>query len=393
MCHHYPLSRRATKLIADHCSAVTQRAPGRRPVKAITLLVSIFLLTACGPQQDDATRKKRVRGPARVELVTLLPQQLQPTLTRPATLEPRREVRVFNQEEGRLTELPPYEGDRVAAGEVIARLDDRLLRAEFNKADATRKQARLDLRRLERLVQQKMVADEAIERARTALAVAGAEVSLLRARLDYSVIQAPFDAVVAARLVEPGDVLARFSHLLTLSDASTLTAEVGVSELWLPRLHVGAMASVTIDALPGKTYPGRIERIHPGVNRDTRQGLVEVVLNPVPDGARPGQLCRVTFTATGHEALLVPFVALQFDRAGEYVMVAELDLESDAEGAMRARRVNLRTGSGFGERLEVLDGLEPGARVVVRGLLGLKDGDAVSAAPDDSGVDAGETSP
>jgi membrane fusion protein (multidrug efflux system) len=337
----------------------------------LCLLLSVVLAGcefASAPADDKP--KKRVQPAVAVDVVQLRSETISRSLQRPATLAPRLEVRIFNQEEGRLTSLLPYEGDAVAKGEVLARLDDRLLRASLNKAEATLKQAQLDLNRLERLVKREMVSEEAIERARTALVVAEAEVSLLRTRLDYSVIRAPFDGVVSARLVEPGDVAAKFSHLLTLTKPSPLVAEVGVSELWLPHLKVGDRVSLTIDALPGERFSANIDRIHPDVDRNSRQGVVEVVLEPVPAGARPGQFCRVTFRSPPSEALLVPFAALQYDSAGEFVM------RVGADG--KAHRAAVKTGDGIDDRLQLLQGLQAGDRVVVRGLLGLKDGSVVS---------------
>ena len=331
----------------------------------------LTLLVGCdfASSPSGGPPKKRARPAVTVDVVRLYDETISRSLARPATLAPRLEVRIFNQEEGRLTALLPYEGDRVAEGEVMARLDDRLLRASLNKAEATLKQARLDLSRLERLVKREMVSAEAIERARTAVVVAEAEVSLLRTRLDYSVIRAPFAGVVSARLVEPGDVLAKFSHLLTLTRPSPLVAKVGVSELWLPYLAVGDKVSLTIDALPGQGFNAKIDRIHPGIDRSSRQGVVEVVLEPVPAGARPGQLCRVTFRSPPLQALLVPFAALQYDSEGEFVMQVGDD--------GKAHRVAVKTGAGIGDRLQLLAGLQAGDRVVVRGLLGLKDGRAV----------------
>jgi len=183
--------------------------------------------------------------------------------------------------------------------------------------------------------------------------------------------------------MEPGDVLAKFSHLLTLTRVSSLHALVAVSELWLPRLTVGDSVELTIDALPGQTFAGSIGRIHPTVDPATRQGKVEVVLEPVPPGARPGQFCRVHFQSPPFEALMVPFASLQYDAEGEYVMRVDAgDL---------VHRVAVSTSDGFGERLRVVFGLAAGDRVVVRGLLGLEDGKRVqlNEATDIAGPAAG----
>jgi RND family efflux transporter MFP subunit len=158
--------------------------------------------------------------------------------------------------------------------------------------------------------------------------------------------------------------------------------------LWLPYLAVGDQVSLTIDALRGQRFSANIDRIHPGVDRNSRQGVVEVVLEPgsdrVPDGARPGQFCRVTFNSPPLQALLVPFAALQYDSEGEFVMRVDADL--------KARRVAVKTGDGVGDRLQVLDGLAVGDQLVVRGLLGLRDGSTVSIREADSGPAAMQNS-
>jgi len=288
---------------------------------------------------------------------------------RTGTLRARRQVRIFNQEEGRVTDLPFYEGDRVDAGALLARLDDALLRAELERTVATRAQADQDLKRLRRLVDRQMVSEDEVSRAATALEVAQSEEALLRTRLGYMEIRAPFAGVVAERLVEPGDAVPQHTHLLTLIDPGSLVTQVTVSELLLPHLKVGAPVAVRIDALGTGNHPGRIQRIFPQVDARTRLGTVEVVLEPVPPGARAGQLARVSLDVAALTSLNIPLAAVQQDRDGEFVY--RLD-ESSA-----VHRTPIRTGTRLGVNVSVLEGLSAGDRVVTRGFLGLKDGRTV----------------
>lgn len=292
---------------------------------------------------------------------------------RTGTLRVRRRVKVLSREEGRITGLPYHPGDRVEAGAAVLRLDDSLLRAELRKAEAQRRQARTDLTRIERLHARDLVSEEALSQARTALDVAAAEAALLETRLGHTVERAPFAGVVSARLAEPGDAVAEFTHVLTLLDPRSVYAEVPVSDLLLARLAEGDAVTLRVDALGPTAHAGTIHRLHPAVDPRSRRGVVEVTFDHRVPGIRPGQLCRATFREPAGSVLAVPFTALRRDRDGEYVYRV-------VDG--RAVRTPVITGRHLGGQVEVVDGLEAGATVVIRGFLRLHDGMAVRVTGD-----------
>lgn len=345
--------------------------PRLRALPPLLLLLSSLLATACS-QDGGTSQPAPKKAPPATHLVAAGEVSHAPlpyASTRTGTLRTRRQVRLFNQEEGRIIELPFYEGDRVEQGAVLARLDDALLRAELERAVATRTQAEQDLKRLRRLVERQMVSEDEVSRAATAVEVARAEEALLRTRLGYMVIRAPFAGVVSARLVEPGDAVPRHTHLLTLIDPGSLVTEVSVSELLLPHLALGQKVRVLIDALGREAHAGHISRIYPQVDASTRLGTVEITIEPVPPGARAGQLARVTLEIPALTTLSIPLTALQQDRGSEYVF--RLDDDNVAH------RAEVRTGTRLGARVSILEGLDAGARVVTKGFLGLKDGMSV----------------
>ena len=321
------------------------------------------LLCGCGAESNSKPAAPAPRAHL-VQLATAEPGRLSYTADRAGSLRAVREVRIVNQEEGRLTEVGVREGDRVRAGEVLVRYDDRILRAELDKASATLGQAELDHQRSRQLKDKGFVSDDAVSRTATALEIARAQVRLLRARVQHMSIAAPFDGVVARRLVEPGNVTPQHTHLLTVIDPSQLVTDVNVSELVMPYLALGDPAGVRIDALGEKLHPGRIVRIHPAIDPATRTGRVEVALQPAPKGALAGQFCRVELSTGASEQLVVPLASLQRDVQGEFVYVYE-------EAGGTVRRAGVATGLRLADRVEIRDGLERGARVVVKGFLGL----------------------
>jgi membrane fusion protein (multidrug efflux system) len=251
-------------------------------------------------------------------------------------------------------------------------MDDKLLQAELNKAIATRKQAAQDVSRLTRLRKRKLIAEEEMLRATTALDVAKAEELSLATRLGYSRIHAPINGLISKRLVEPGDVVPKYTHLLTIIDTSKLLTEVAVSELLMPGLQIDDPVEIQIDALGKQTFMGRILRIHPALDAATRRGKIEVILDDPPVDAQPGQLCRVSLRGKLRQRNTIPYNALRRDNEGEFVYVIDAD--------SRAQRRAVQTGLRFTDRVEVLHGLAENERVIVRGFLGLKPGKKVRTA-------------
>lgn len=330
--------------------------------------ISLVLALAGDSFAQRKGGKKNAR-PHLVESVAVENLPLSFETVRTGTLAARKSVRIFNQEEGRIDSISVREGDRVKAGTLLVRLDRRLLTAELAKAAAKRRQVEGTLKRVRELSRRKVTTQERLDQSEMELSVAKAEENLIRTRLDYTRIRAPFDGIVTERKAEPGDIAPRHTHLMTLIDTKSLFTKVSVSELVIPRLRNGDAVSVIIDALGAQASTGRIGRIHPIVDPRTRQGTIEVELDPVPPGAVAGQLCRVRLKTPEANRLVIPFAALRRDKKGEFAFVV-------AKGKALVKRV--RTGLRLEHRIEILEGLAEGDKVVVRGFLDLRAGKKVS---------------
>lgn len=329
--------------------------------------VVVLLVTgmvACG-DNGNATSKRLIK-PHLVELGDVLRAPVRYAAERAGSLRALRQVKLFNQAEGQVDRVLVREGDNVRAGQVLAKLDARILRAELRKAAATRRQAEVELNNLKKLAVKKLVSDNALERAQTTFDIAHAEESVFKTRVSYMTIRAPFAGIVAARLVEPGDIAPKHTHLLTLVDPKQLVTDVQVSELLIARLNIGDRAEVRIDALGDTVYTGKILRIYPTIDPATRLGRIEVVLKPVPKGARAGHFCRVTLYSSGTRSLVVPSTAVRRDTVGEFVFIAD---EKN-----HAKRVSVLVGLRFADKVEIQSGLIEGQQVVIKGFIGLEEG-------------------
>ncbi|MDH5178750.1 MAG: efflux RND transporter periplasmic adaptor subunit [Gammaproteobacteria bacterium] len=353
----------------------TQRSPLSLP--AMTCLLAVILLGACSDAPDKQAKKAKGK---QVEVTNVARTPIQVTRIIAGSLEATHSVEIFNEEQGRITSLPLFEGDRVEKDAVLVELDSSLIQAQLDKANATLRQAELDLKRIRRLMPSQLASEDQLAKANTSLLQSKAEVTLLETRLAHTRIRAPFAGSISARYREPGDVVPIHTHILSLIDPTTLKARFKVSEILLANIQKDTQVDLRIDALGDTRYPARILRVHPVIDPLTRQGVVEVELNPVPAGALPGQLCRLYLTSVTNPLKTIPLAALRHDARGEYVFRVDKDI---------SRQTRVKTGLQLNDRVEILEGLETSDQVIVKGIIGLRDGKPIEIArtiPFDGGL-------
>lgn len=330
----------------------------------VLLIVVVIVQTACAEDDSQKSKKRQANIPL-VEVYKTRLQAVSYQTTRTGTLIPRKILNIHNQEEGLILALPFYEGDQIRPGDKLVKIEQSLLVPQLSKASAQRKQAKQNYDRIKRLFKNRLISEDQLVNARTDYEVAQADEKHLQTRLNHMVISAPFAGVVTLRNKEPGDVVPKFTHLLTIIDPASLIIQVRLSALLIPRYAKGDRVKVLIDALGKKPFNGVIDRIHPTIDTDTRQGTLEVKLSPLPQGAKVGQLCRVTLSTTLEASLMIPFNALQRDKTGEYVYIVEND---------KAKRINVRSGLRQGKYVNIVAGLEQGMAVITKGFVQIKPG-------------------
>ncbi|MBP1621453.1 MAG: transporter [Acidobacteria bacterium] len=293
--------------------------------------------------------KRGLVGPAAptavsVRTIRVAPEPVELSITATGAIEPRARVIVAAQQEGLVTEVRVREGDRVASGQVLVRLDDREIQAQLAEEEARRIEAEAQWRRSQALVADGLIAESQADTARAGFETASARVTALQTRLSFTRITAPVAGVITARRVEVGNLAAARVALLEMAAGDGLVLRVPVSELDVVKLAAGDAAAVTVDALPGTRIEGRIGRIFPATDAGTRQVTVELELQAPPPAVKPGFLARAILVIERMPAgLLVP----------------------DTVGAR------------VGGRALIARGLAAGDEVVVEGFARLRDGTPV----------------
>jgi len=280
------------------------------------------------------------------------------------SLEASNTVEIYNEEQGRIIKMPVYPGDQVKKGDVIVELDNTIIKAELDKAVAAHKQAKLDYKRILKLKPRKLASEDEVARAATAVELTRAELALQQAKLNHTVIRAPFSGLISERFKEPGDIVSLHSHILTIYDPESLIAKINVSEIILQSIKVSQHVNLRIDALGDVLVSGTVIRIHPVINTSTRQGIIEIKIDNTPDGTYPGQLVRVKINGQTKPLPYLPLHTVRHDTRGEYVF--RINKESKAE------YTSIKTGIQLGEQIEIVSGLIKGDRVVSKGFLKLR---------------------
>jgi RND family efflux transporter MFP subunit len=300
------------------------------------------------------------------------------------TIRPRREAQILAELGGRVTSVQVTLGDAVRRDRVLLEIDPdlyvaRVEEAESRLASATlaEAKARKDLERKEALFEKRTVSDSEIEAARTAAAEAealraAARASLEQARksLSSARIRAPFDGHVASRPPDVGSSVSIGTPLVTVVDVDRLRVEALLSEKDLARVELGDEVTLSVDAVPGRVFPGRMAAIGPQTDPQTKQFPVEIeVENPAGHPLRGGMVARVGIVYEAHENVpLLPVDALVEAEDGLTFFVVQ--------GGV-ARRRQLEAGPRQGQRIAVLEGAAPGDTVVVLGQLRLTEGSPV----------------
>ena len=314
------------------------------------------------------------------------------------TIRPRTETKIESQVTGKVLKVRVKPGDAVNKGDNLVILEDREFAAQLGRARqgldsarAAREEARqmvnvakaafvksrLQYKRLEKLYLDKAISsrekeqaeaeylasDARLKQAREGLARAEAGVRQAQKVVEgaqitqnYTVIQAPENAEVVKRLVEPGDLAVPGKPLLILQTAGALRLEAFVPERLISRIRPGSEMGVFIDALE-KNVQGIVEEVVPSADPKTRTFLIKVGL-PSVLGAYPGMFGRLLIPAGKRVTVLIPAAAVRRVGQLETVMVKE---------GNAWRTIYVKIGQAHGDKVEVLSGLQGNEIVALLG--------------------------
>jgi membrane fusion protein (multidrug efflux system) len=319
-----------------------------------------------------------------VEVAEVRPQTVRDEFRALGSIESDEIIQVVSELNATVVSVPFAEGRAVAKGTLIAKLDDREIRAEAERAQALREQAASASERAEKLAQQNVISSQELDDARASLKVARAAEAVAEARLAKTRITAPFSGVIGTRRVSPGAYLKSGDVITELARVDDMKVTFSAPERFLGEMERGGHVMVTTPAFPHEAFAGRVTVVNPIVDPQTR--TVQMVARIPNRGGmlKPGMSANVSVTFSERAgALTVPDEAVFAEGSQSFVYVVKPD--------STVARTVISLGTRDSSSVEVRTGLEPGVLVVRTGHQKLFDGAKVM--PVMSGAPAGPGSP
>lgn len=328
---------------------------------------SLSLSTACS--SSSSSKQETAQSTDSTQVVTVDAARLTDFGSRQqytAQLEAKTLNNITAQAGGRVKQILVAVGDRVAAGQVVARMEaTQASAAQIQLADAKTNFARMD-----ELYKVGGISKAQWEQAKSALE---------QAKLSYgnasenTLLRSPISGFVTAKNYDNGDVTSPAQPILVIQQVSPLKVVVNVSEQYYTRLKPGLEAHLSVEALGTESFSGRITKVYPTVDATTHTVGVEIEVANKDQRLRPGMYARLSLDFGVRQALTISDKAIvrQAGSGIRYVYVLK-------EGKAVYREVEL--GELQDGRYEALSGIEPGEQLIISAPSRLKNGTAVKLA-------------
>jgi membrane fusion protein (multidrug efflux system) len=311
-------------------------------------------------------------GGVTVEAVRVESASMPQTITAVGSLRSDESITVRPEVAGRISAILFNEGQRVAKGATLVKLDPSINEADVQQARANLKLAKSKFDRATDLAKSNFISGQAKDEAENNLRVAEAALQLAEAKLAKTEIKAPFGGMIGLRSVSIGDYVKEGADIVNLEAIDPLKVDFRVPEIYLKQVQVGQTLQVTLDALPDKGYDGRVYAINPLVDATGRSIVIRAQVKNADTALRPGMFARVRLiTADRQDALVVPEAAIVPQGEEQYVFKV-------VDG--KAVRTKVAVGQRREGKVEIVSGLAPGDVVVSAGQIKLRDGVPVAVA-------------
>lgn len=340
---------------------------------AVTLAV---MLSACS--QTDAKTEGQTEAQAAAPSVNVRVEEVKPAPFADAIqvtgiVKAYEDVMLSPEEGGVVKEWRVAKGARVTKGEVIAVLNDEVLRAGYDAANAQYLLSALNYEKQARVFEEQAISELQLKSGEYNRDAAKAQADLLKARLERAHLKSPINGVLNDRFFDAGEFAPPAVPIAHLVNNSMLKIVAEVPELHASNLATGTPAKLTVDAFPGDTLYGKVTYVASAINPNNRTLPVEILLSNPRNQLKPEMIARVKLLRSSRrDALLISENIIQQVDRNKYVIYVE------HQGKAEERVVKL--GARQGNLVEVLDGLKAGERVITSGFQKLVHGQSVTVA-------------
>ncbi len=340
---------------------------------ALLFAISLITLSGCGVgQADDADLSASdTSAPLPVEVSLPIRDDIFATYHATANLRSDVDAPVLTRAAGEVLEILVEEGDQIAEGQALAKLDGKRLRLQLRQAKANLDMKKSEYERMRDLHKRSLISTASFEDLRFDVEALSASYDLMKLNSGYTTIRAPFAGVISVRNIKIGQQLRINSEAFRVTDGSELIAHLKIPQSELVRFAAGQSIRLSVDAVPETTFKAIIDRISPTIDVQTGTFRATAFIDNRHGHLAPGMFARFSVAYEKHEdVMLIPTLALIREDNISVVYVVD--------NGEAVRRI-IETGIETDGMVEVISGLAFDEKIVTLGQTSLRNGSRVLA--------------
>lgn len=335
-------------------------------VRTIIYVAAAVMAVSCG-NNNSKTAEQPQAAEVRLPNVTIMAasyKDVPQSDVYTANVEAYAKNNIAPQSPSRIQKIYVEVGDFVRAGQIVAKMDE----VSLNQSKLSMANDSLEYSRIKKLYEQGGVSKSDFDAMELKYNVTRSQYQNL---LENTILRSPVSGVITARNYDQGDMYGG-SPIYVVEQITPVKLYVGISEMDYTRVKKNDTVTLTADALPGKTFTGRIARIYPTIDAATHTFTAEVNVANSDRLLRPGMYARVTVNFGSNHSIVVPddCVVKQQGSGVRSVFVLQND--------DTVKEIVVTLGRHFGTEYEILSGIAEGDKVVVKGQASLKNGSKVN---------------
>lgn len=348
----------------------------------IILLMPAALMSACSSENEEVENETNGVRLMPVETVTMVNGDFDDYIRLSGTVEAIEDATISSESSGRILSIS-NRGDLIRRGDIIARLDDRVIRAQYDASKTAFELAEDTFNRLESLYADSIISTQDFRSARAQRDQAKAQLELTNKQLLDSEIKAPFDGRVEERFLRTGELVNPGQPVVRLVNTDDIRVLAGIPERFSGQITEGSEVEVNIRAIGIAPIESRVTYSGNVIDPDTRTYTIEVELDNSEGIIKPDMIVELQVNrSTLQDVLIVPRTAVLRDEEGSSLFISR-----NENGLKYAELVRVTTGMSSGPIIQILDGLEVGDEVVVSGMRSLSIGDQLNVIQTETSLD------
>lgn len=346
-------------------------------------------INALDRQLENMGERPRSRSQIPVTFFELAPEAFDKYFKATASVEAVQSATISPETNGQINQILVEKGQRVSAGQVVARLNTQVIQNSMDEVRTNLALAKTVFERQNGLWEQKIGSEIQYLEAKNAVRSLETRLNTLESQLQMAVMKAPFSGIIDDIFLKEGELAMPGSRVMNLINLNKLYINADVSETYLGSIQKGEPIILRFPAFPEQEIRVPVHRVGHVINPENRTFRVQALIDNRDERYKPNMMATLSIvTFTAEEALVVPSILIKQDVQGHFLYVAEA-----GNGDLMAKKVYIQRGhDGEGETM-IISGLEPGARIIERGHNLVSDGSLIRLEEGDNPTAQSETKP